>query len=212
MIFFALSAAVIGALHSILSPGHWLPVALLGKAHHWSKKTSVLAALVAASGHILVSVAIALVGIAVGARFLSGDGHAFERVASWGLILFGSAYAAISFFRHSGCVGHAHDHHGPDFQESNKGPFLFLFSLGIAPCIAVFPVFGAAAAYGVSSVIVTFVGFAMGVVVALVSATLLASMGVQKLHHPWIEHYGDVVTGLTVVLMGILLPFIPHQH
>jgi hypothetical protein len=44
---------------------------------------------------------------------------------------------------------------------------------------------------------------------ALVGATVLVSRGIMKLDHPILEHYGDVITGLGITVMGIILFFIP---
>jgi hypothetical protein len=56
------------------------------------------------------------------------------------------------------------------------------------------------------------VTFAIGVMVALGGATLVVSRGLMKLDHPLLEHYGDVITGLAVALMGIVLYLLPHHH
>jgi hypothetical protein len=128
-----------------------------------------------------------------------------ERYAGLGLGVFGLAYAAWAYFRHSGC--HGHTHHGPD-PRGQKAPYAFLFSLGFSPCVAVLPVFAASAALGVVPAVVSFVSFCVGVLGALIGSTLLVSQGVLKLDHPIFEHYGDVITGLGVTLMGSILFFV----
>jgi hypothetical protein len=124
-----------------------------------------------------------------------------------GLLVFGLTYAAFAYFRHSGC--HQHAHHGPS-PGKKMSPYLFLFSLGFSPCVAVLPVFAAAAAYGHFATILSMAAFSLGVITSLVSATVLVSLGIMKLDHPILEHYGDVITGLGVGLMGIILYFYPH--
>jgi hypothetical protein len=56
------------------------------------------------------------------------------------------------------------------------------------------------------------VGFALGVILALVGATLVVTLGIMKVDHPLLEHYGDVMTGVAVFLMGIFLFLSPHAH
>jgi cadmium resistance protein CadD (predicted permease) len=75
--------------------------------------------------------------------------------------------------------------------------------------VAVLPVFAAAAPVGTVAVVVAMIGFVAGVLVALLSATLLATTSVVKLDHPILEHYGDVITGVTVAMMGTLIFFRP---
>lgn len=201
------SAAFVGLVHS-LAPGHWLPVVLMTKSRRWTPGTAALGALTAAAGHILISVLIAMITLAVGAQFLASQEETIERYSGLGLTAFGLLYAFWSYRRHSSC--HGHGHHGPDAPEpkSGRSAFLFLFTLGFSPCIAALPVFAAAGPHGRLAVALCVVFFAIGVIVALVGATLLVSLGIMKLDHPILEHYGDVFTGLGVALLGAVLFFI----
>jgi nickel/cobalt exporter len=208
MIWLAISAAFVGFMHS-MAPGHWLPVVLLTKSRKWSPRQSLLAAAIAGSGHILVSVALGVLSVFVGAQFLHEHDEAVERYASLALVVFGLIYALVGWRRHSSC--HGHEHHGPDV-EREKEPLILLFSTGMIPCFAVLPVFAAAAAYGTAAAIVSMVTFSIGVLGALGGATLVVSRGLMKLDHPVLEHYGDSITGVAVALMGFALYAIPHHH
>jgi cytochrome c biogenesis protein CcdA len=208
MMILAFSAAFVGLVHS-LAPGHWLPVVLMAKARKWPIRTAVIGALMTASGHILLSLALGVASIWIGAQLLSSYEPEIERYAGLALSLFGLVYAGFSFFRHSHC--HGHTHHGPD-PRGRKAPFFFLFSLGLSPCVAVLPVFAAAASEGALAVTVTLAAFAVGVLTSLIGSTLLVSLGLVKLDHPIFEHYGDVITGLGVTLMGLLLFFFSHSN
>lgn len=200
------SAAFVGLIHS-LAPGHWLPVVLLAKTRRWPLQKAMLGALVTASGHIFLSILLGLSSIWIGVTLLSQYEAPIERYAGLGLAIFGIIYAVVGFFRHSHC--HAHTHL-PNDARKKTSPFLFLFSLGFSPCVAVVPVFGAAAAEGSLVTALSVVAFSIGVLIALVGATLLVSLGLLKLDHPVFEHYGDVITGLGVALMGIILFFVAH--
>ena len=211
MLLFALSAAFVGLVHS-MAPGHWLPVVVMAKTRRWPIKTAILGAMVTASGHIFLSLILAVGAIEVGARLLTQYEGQIESYAGLGLVLFGLSYATYSFFHHSKC--HGHEHHGPKPDTESKGlkgAFLFLFSVGLSPCVAVLPVFAAAAPLGISAVAVAMLFFGIGVIVALVGSTTLVTLGILKLDHPLFEHYGDVVTGVAVALMGVVL-FILPQH
>ncbi len=204
MMILALSAASVGLFHS-LSPGHWLPVVLMAKSRKWSLKTSIFGALVAASGHILLSILLAVASIFIEFRFLSDYENEIERYAGLALVALGIFYAGIALFTHHRC--HGHSHHGIGSRKNKKAPFLFLFSLGLSPCVAVIPVVAKAAVQGSLITIFTLIAFACGVLLALIGATLLVSMGLIKLDHPVFEHYGDVVAGCGVALMGCILFF-----
>lgn len=211
MIGFAAASAAftLGLVHS-LAPGHWLPVVLLARARRWSRPTAALGALVAASGHVFLSIVIGVLLVAVGAQLFRQHGEAIEEYAGIGLIVFGIGYAAWAWFNHSACRVHSHGHHGPEVTRV-KVPFVFLFTLGLSPCLTILPTFVAAAAAGVPALLWAIVGFALGVITALVGATLLGAAGVMKLDHPFLEHYGDVLTGVVAALMGVAFLLI-HTH
>jgi hypothetical protein len=203
------SAAFVGFVHS-LSPGHWLPVVLMVKARKWDTAQAAFGAVVAASGHIFVSISLGFVALFIGTRFFEPHLHEIEEHAGLILILFGVAYAIYSRYHHRHC--HGHEHHGPDPRASGKAPYVFLFSLGFSPCFAVLPVFGTAIGSGSAVLLGAMVAFAVGVLGALLGGSLLVSRGLVKLDHPVFEHYGDVITGLGVAAMGILLLVFPHTH
>src|SRR5688572_15866974 len=137
MILVALSSAFVGLIHSLV-PGHWLPVVLVARGRRWSWQQAVGGALVAASGHILLSAAIG-VGIAlIGAAVLEGHLEEMEHFAAWFAVLFGTGYAGWAYRTHRKC--HGHGHHGPQ-PPARVRPWLFLFSMGLSPCVAVLPVF-----------------------------------------------------------------------
>jgi cytochrome c biogenesis protein CcdA len=206
MMILAFSAIFVGFVHS-LAPGHWLPVVLLAKTRKWPLKTAVLGAVVAAIGHISLSIGLGVASIWIGVHFLSQYEGVIERYAGLALAAFGLFYAAFAFFRHSRC--HGHTHHGPD-PKAKKEPFLFLFSLGFSPCIAVLPIFAAAASEGIAAICFTLAAFAVGVLASLMGSTIVVSLGLVKLDHPLFEHYGDVITGVGVAILGIILFFTSH--
>ena len=209
MLLLTFSAALVGFVHS-LSPGHWIPVVLMAKARKWNIQTVLLGALTAASGHIFISVVVGGTAAVMGAHYLVAMEEDIEKYTAVGVSAFGFLYAAFAYWRHHQCRGHSH--HGPVFTK-NQTPFLFLFSLGFSPCVAVLPVFLAAVPQGMLAVGSAMVAFSFGVVASLCGAAVLVMSGLSRaipLDHPFLEHYGDVLTGLMVALMGILLLFLPH--
>jgi hypothetical protein len=112
------AVAAVGVLHTIV-PDHWVPITLIARQRGWSKAQTSRVALKAGIGHVLSTLAIALViwigGVAVATRF----GHWVDTFASAALIGFG-AWIAISAWRalHRGDHGHVHAHgHSHDFSQ-----------------------------------------------------------------------------------------------
>jgi ABC-type nickel/cobalt efflux system permease component RcnA len=206
MILLIGSAALVGFVHS-LAPGHWLPIVLMAKSRRWHLQLALLGALTVAAGHVFISSAIGVASVALEGHFLKDVSEAtVERYAALLLVIFGLAFAGFSLFRHSSC--HGHEHHGPH-PRRGRAPFLFLFSIGFSPCVAVLPIFLAAAARGWAAAIAAMVSFSVGVALSLLGSTAAVTLGLLKLDHPIFEHYGDVLTGAAVAAMGVFLFFIP---
>lgn len=205
MLILAISAAFVGLAHS-LAPGHWLPVVLLAKGRKWPLKTALLGALAAASGHIVISAGVGILSVVMGSQFLPDLKEDVERYTGLILGAFGLGFAIYSYFRHSSC--HGHTHHGPT-PDNTRGAFFFLFSLGFSPCLSVLPVIATAGALGSMATALAVASFSVGVIITLSLTTLVASLGLMKLDHPLFEHYGDVIAGLGLALMGVIFFFFP---
>lgn len=202
MIFLIASAGAIGFIHS-LSPAHWMPLALLSRARKWNPLQTLIGAIVAASGHIILSVLITFAVVKLGLRLNSDFEEVIELYAAKGLVILGLAYALYNYVNHRRC--HGHTHHGPSQNEARRGTFFFLFSLGLSPCVAVLPALVAVEPYGPAALMLGAFAFSVGVIGALVIATLLMRAGTSRLDHPLFEHYGDVVSGLALALVGGIL-------
>ena len=119
------TAAGLGLVHTIIGPDHYLPFIVISKARGWSKLKTMWITFLSGLGHILSSIFIGLIGIAIGATLtkleyiesLRGD------IAAWLLIAFGLAYLAWGFryaVRHK---PHSHPHphlHLHEVYSSNE--------------------------------------------------------------------------------------------
>lgn len=148
------AVATVGVLHTIV-PDHWVPITLIARQRGWSRRQTAIVAFKASIGHVLSTLAIALViwlgGVAVATRF----GHWIDTMASLALVGFGG-WIAVSAWRdlHGGVGhGHSHDHghghsynvshsdgagsvHGPELQtiDSEHGAMeLSIFETGVPP-------------------------------------------------------------------------------
>lgn len=139
------SVGAVGVLHTIV-PDHWVPITLIARQRGWTRKETVSAAIKAGTGHVLSTLAIALVvwfaGVAVAARF----GHYVDLASSLALIAFGLWIAIASWLEmRPGGHGHIHSHshtnsqgdiHGPESHQIMTEDALFEFSIyegGIPP-------------------------------------------------------------------------------
>ena len=146
------AVAAVGVLHTIV-PDHWVPITLIARQRGWTRAETARVAFKAGIGHVLSTLAIAMVvwigGVAVATRF----GQWVEIIASLALVGFGG-WIAISAWRdlrsgggHGHDHGHGHSHdiahlegagpvHGPELQkiETEHGVVeLSIFEAGVPP-------------------------------------------------------------------------------
>jgi len=88
------TAASLGLVHTIIGPDHYLPFIVISRARHWTLRKTLFVSFLAGLGHILSSVVLGFVGIALGIAVakLEGVESARGEIAAWLLIGFGLAY------------------------------------------------------------------------------------------------------------------------
>ena len=144
------AVAAVGVLHTMV-PDHWVPITLIARQQGWSKTQTARASLMAGTGHVVSTLAIAAVVWIAGVAFAQKFGSWVDTIASLALVLFGG-WIAISAWRdlrkggeHGHGHSHGHDHlastvadgvHGPELQriESHDGAMnLSIFETGMPP-------------------------------------------------------------------------------
>lgn len=140
-----LTAMTIGVVHTLLGPDHYLPFVAMSRAGKWSLPKTILITALCGVGHVLGSVVIGLVGIALGVSLFSLETLEGRRgdVAGWLLLAFGLAYMVWGIRRaarrrphshwhvHDDGTVHTHEHahvedhahvHAAPFAEGSEGP------------------------------------------------------------------------------------------
>ncbi|MCJ7447474.1 MAG: hypothetical protein MUO72_07275 [Bacteroidales bacterium] len=118
------TAISIGFLHTILGPDHYLPFIVLSQAKRWTLKKTMSITFFCGLGHVLSSVILGLVGVAVGISLkkLVAVESFRGNIAAWLFIAFGLVYMVISIRNlikgrkhnhshfHIGGESHSHEH------------------------------------------------------------------------------------------------------
>jgi nickel/cobalt exporter len=110
------TAASLGLVHTVVGPDHYLPFIVISRARHWTLRKTLVVSFLAGLGHILSSVVLGFLGIALGIAVskLEGVESARGALAAWLLIGFGLAYFVWGMRRAWKDKPHTHAHlHGP---------------------------------------------------------------------------------------------------
>jgi len=120
------TAASLGLIHTIIGPDHYLPFIVISRARNWTLRKTLFVSFLAGLGHILSSVVLGFVGIALGIAVarLEGVESARGEIAAWLLIGFGMAYFlwGIRWAWKGKPHTHAHLHEHAEAADHTHGP------------------------------------------------------------------------------------------
>jgi nickel/cobalt transporter (NicO) family protein len=221
-----IAAASIGFFHTLFGPDHYLPFVVMSKAGKWSLRKTTLITFLCGLGHVLSSVLLGAIGVALGVAVTRMTALESLRgnIAAWALIAFGLVYFAWGMrqaFRnkphqhvHSHAEGilHEHDHvhhdahlHAHFERESHSMRPWILFTVFVfGPCEPLIPLlmYPAAKSNLWSLILVTTV-FGAVTITTMISIVLLAVMGISFAPVSRLERYAHAVAGATIFLCGV---------
>ncbi|MBV9219771.1 MAG: hypothetical protein JOY94_10170 [Methylobacteriaceae bacterium] len=204
------SVAAVGILHTIV-PDHWLPIALIARQRGWSPAETAHAALQAGAGHVLSTLAIAVVVWLAGVAAAAALGRLIDTAVNIALIAFGGwvIIAALVEMRHA-----ARDRaSAPRVAEAGlsatqtdsppSGRTALLLIVGSSPMVEGIPAFFAAGKYGLGVIGVMAVVFAVSTMATYVVLCVYSTMSLQRVRLGPIERYGEVLSGALIALIGL---------
>jgi sulfite exporter TauE/SafE len=216
------TAISIGFIHTLIGPDHYVPFIAIGKARKWSTAKTLSVTGVCGVGHVLSSVIIGAIGIAIGTAL--GDLEAIESVrgdiASYAFIGFGVLYGIWGLYRAKRSYHHGHSHlpGGKHLDEHNSKTVTFwtlfiIFILG--PCEPLIPLLmfpaltgGSAGAspavahnwHGVALVTAAFGITTIGTMCAIVYSAI---RGLSLVNTAGLERYIHALAGGIIAVSGI---------
>lgn len=221
------SAAALGAVHTVLGPDHYLPFVVLAKARQWSLRKTLWITGLCGVGHIMGSVALGFVGIALGIgvrRLEVVESHRGD-IAAWLLIGFGIAYTAWGVVRairnrphthvhaHTDGVVHSHTHahqaehlHAHDSTGRALTPWILFTIFVFGPCEPLIPLLMyPAAALNTAATILVAVVFGAVTVATMLGVVTVATLGLTVVSTERLGRWSHPLAGTTILLCGIAI-------
>jgi nickel/cobalt exporter len=223
------AAAGVGFGHAIL-PDHWVPLAVLGRSRRYPLSKVARLSGLAGVAHVLLSIVLGAVIIAIGLRFRSSIQSAQDTIIGCLLIATGLGFIVFELTGHGhghnpDGQGHHHHHHGDDDDDGHghdddhddgenlherrgvRGLAAVMVPFGAAasPDLTILPVFLAATTVGVATAIGSVVIFAAVTIGTIVGLTLTAVTGGYQIRGEWLERWGNAITAFVLVLVGLLV-------
>jgi nickel/cobalt exporter len=211
------AAAGVGFGHAIL-PDHWVPLAVVGRTRRYPLGRVARLSTLAGIAHVLVSMVLGGVIIAVGLQFRSEVQSAQNKIIGGLLIATGVGFAIFELISrtHHHRHEHAHDQQAADTDaDASAGPaesrmrglagVMVPFGAAASPDLTILPVFLAATTVGATTAIVSVVIFAAVTIATIVGLTLAACFGGYQIRGQWLERWGNVCTALVLIAIGALV-------
>lgn len=223
----SVTAISIGFVHTILGPDHYLPFIVLSQAKKWSHRKTLIVTFFCGIGHVLSSVILGLVGIAVGisiTRIASLESFR-GNVAAWLFVAFGLVYMIISIrnlvkkrkhnhshFHFNGQKHvHEHDHqneHSHIHQEEvfKTTPWVLFLIFVFGPCEPLIPlVMYPASKNNYHEAVIVAILFSITTIATMMSIVLAFNLGLNKINLKPVEKYSHVIAGAMIFFSGLAI-------
>ena len=222
----ALTAASLGFVHTILGPDHYIPFIAMARAGKWSTVKTTLITIACGAGHVLSTVLLGAVGIAMGIAVgeLEFIESARGEIAVWLLIGFGFMYLLwglkkayrnkphTHYHAHSDGAAHVHKHvhhsdHSHVHEKENNGKSLtpwILFTIFIfGPCEVLIPMlmYPAATESTIGMIVIVTV-FAITTISTMLAIVLITLYGIKFIRLGKLERYTHALAGAMILLSG----------
>lgn len=226
----SVTAVSIGFIHTILGPDHYLPFIVISEAKKWSTRKTMVITFLCGLGHVLSSVILGLIGIAVGisvtklVSFESFRGN----IAAWLFIAFGLVYTIIAIRNllrkkkhshshfHPGGEQHSHEHihssehlHIHEKDVVNTTPWILFLIFLFGPCEPLIPILMyPAAQHNINGTILVSGLFSLVTISTMMLVVLSFKLGLSKINLKPVEKYMHVIAGSMILFSGLAIQFL----
>jgi len=225
------TAASVGFAHTITGPDHYLPFVAMARIGRWSLAKTITVTLVCGVGHVLSSVILGALGIALGLAVGSLEWFEGARgnLAGWLLLGFGLAYLAWGIKRalrnqphthahaHADGVVHDHDHvhsdehahlHTDEARAASMTPWILFTIFVFGPCEPLIPLLMFPAAklslWGVALVALV---FALCTLATMTAVVVAGYFGLARVSLSGLGRFSHALAGFAVAACGAAIQF-----
>lgn len=203
--FSIITGTILLAVIHALIPNHWLPLVAVAKAEKWEKSELMLVSSITASAHVLGTVILGIILGLVGSKLAHQYDEYVHVIAPVLLIVFGLIYFTVNLPHHH----HAAKEDVEQYRKSKKKWIvIFVVMMFFSPCLEVESLFLAAGAYGLDDILLLALVYAAISISGIITLVMLAFRGVQLLKMHMIEHNEKRITGVVLIIVGIVTFFI----
>ncbi len=231
LLILIIAAASIGFFHTLLGPDHYLPFIVMSRSRNWSLRKTSLVTVLCGIGHVLSSVLLGIIGIALGIAVSKLEAIESFRgsIAAWVLIAFGLVYFIWGMRRalrskphehlhkHKDGFSHMHTHNHTEVHmhvhrkkgTKNITPWVLFTIFVFGPCEPLIPLLMYPAAKNSLLGVVLVTGlFSATTILTMLGIVLISTFGVNLIPMNRLERYTHAIAGATICLCGVSIQFL----
>jgi putative Mn2+ efflux pump MntP len=203
-----IGSLVLSLIHASI-PNHWIPLIAISKTEKWSVKETLFATLITGFAHTLSTVIIGIIVGFIGYKLASNYEIISKIIAPAILVTVGLIYLIIEIKNSI----HHHKHEHSHFKVENnsmgrKSKWAILISLSIAmfltPCVELEAYYFQAGSIGWIGILIVSVVYTFTTVLLMLILVYLGIKGIKKINSHFLEHHEKAITGLILIILGIL--------
>lgn len=231
------TAALLGALHTVAGPDHYVPFVMMSRAERWPLRRTIWITFLCGLGHVGSSVVIGLALGWVGLAVAQWEGSTLSRWHAWrgdmtawilmglgaaltihGLIQTarGRAHTHAHAHENGGAHTHAHVHeeqhlhvHAAPERARRLTPWVLFVIFIFGPCESLVPLMLAAtAASGMAGSLLVAMAFSLTTVVTILVTVSVLYMGFENLSLGFVERNATALAGVSLVACGAATRFL----
>ncbi|MCI0472366.1 MAG: hypothetical protein L0Y76_02150 [Ignavibacteria bacterium] len=211
MLSLIIGSLLLSVTHALI-PNHWFPLAAVSKSENWTKRETIEVTALTGFLHTLSTI---IIGIIIGfIGYKLGDTIEIVSEIYAPVILIGlGSYFIIKNLRDK---SHTHCHINPEQikQASKKSKAAIITALGtmmfFSPCVEIEAYYFTAGQFGWTGILLLSAIYLFVTVFVMIIIVELSRKSIdvlnKKLH--FLEHYEKLITGVILILLGILSFFI----
>jgi sulfite exporter TauE/SafE len=231
LLILIIAAASIGFFHTLLGPDHYLPFIVMSRSRNWSLRKTSLVTVICGIGHVLSSVLLGIIGIALGIAVSKLEAIESFRgsIAAWVLIAFGLVYFIWGMRRalrskphehlhkHEDGFSHMHTHNHTEVHmhvhrkkgTKNITPWVLFTIFVFGPCEPLIPLLMYPAAKNSLLGVVLVTGlFSATTILTMLGIVLISTFGFNLIPMNRLERYTHAIAGATICLCGVSIQFL----
>ena len=209
-----LGSLLLSLVHATI-PSHWLPIIAIGKAEKWTEKETLTITAITGASHTISTIIIGIIVGLVGYKLSESYHFITKYIAPSILIALGLVYFFLEY-RHT-LIKTAHQHHHIDVggiikKRKSKRSIVLMLSIAMffSPCLEIEIYYFTASRLGWLGIGIVSVVYFFVTVLGMMFLVHFASKGVRKLNWHFLEHHDKLISGIVLIIVGVLAFFVEY--